>query len=100
MVYRASIDEATWNDMKSRFTDCDQNRDSFAYVLLNYIISIETIERVEVRLPSTLTKEERHTIYKLNKKRLFKSVKETYETSNTCMVVYLSKPYVKALLDE
>lgn len=93
MVYRMIIDEDQWNEIKPI-----EDRYTFASKLLSCIGPMEDIQRIEIRLPSTVTKDERHSIYKLNTKSLFKSVViyDDNEREN-CMFIFMSKKYVASL---
>lgn len=93
MVYRTNIDEDEWNAIKHI-----KYRDTFASELLNYVGPMESIQRVEIRLPSTVTKEERHSVYMLNKKSILKSVViNDDEAREDCMFIFISKAYVQKL---
>lgn len=108
MVYRYYADISQWDVMKSIVPVFDLDRDHFARSVLKYCTDElsgldhpdQPIERVEVYIPNVLTIEERHSMYKLNKRPFIDITRITdakYGECMECMCVRMSKSYVQYL---
>ena len=97
MVIRVNADESQWLSMKDQI---HTNTNAFEMSLYNLVIEGDyhddnDIQRVEVKLPAVVSKEERHAIYKRSSKNKFKAVRE-----GSCMRIFMSKAYIIELLQQ
>ena len=88
MVVRITVDRREWDIVKAIFAEAEVEVEN---------VDNDSEDRVEITLPSVVSKEERHQIHKMTLKNMFEGTTYDKKYCEPYMIIKLSAKFVKSL---